>query len=205
MELLIDIGAVKDPSDVYNGDINISRNTTTTTVVISPILHWIAVAIMSCFFIEVVLRAILWRSAFTKSLVAVLDCGAVVIALTVSITVTSVAGVASPLDSISMIIIFRCVRIHSMLNAAKQKSRDQCLQKMNSLQIQVQIEQDNNRAKQKIIDEKDFEIKQLRAYLDKDTTSEQLELQNVSSHCDVINKEYSSDLEKAIALSKETF
>ena len=52
-----------------------------------------------------------------------------------------------------------------------------------------------------------FEIKQLRAYLDKDATPEQLEiaLQNVSSHCDVISNEYSSDLEKAIALSKETF
>nr|CAB3261289.1 uncharacterized protein LOC100176869 [Phallusia mammillata] len=210
-ELLLDLGVLNDPSSqqsTVNNSPDVAATEKQPLSSTSFALHWTVLSFLSLFFIEVILRVYAWKTHLARSIVAVIDSAVVTMALACHLAATLAAGYQTPFDAISLIIVFRFIRMYSLVQyyvSVTKRGYKSKLEKAESCQAEMQIL--NQRLTRQILD-KDFEIKQLHAHLGSDSGKFDAELQRAMSkaHGPSGNKSsFQSDMEKALALSKQAY
>uniref|UniRef100_H2ZLT5 Hydrogen voltage-gated channel 1 n=1 Tax=Ciona savignyi TaxID=51511 RepID=H2ZLT5_CIOSA len=150
-ELLIDLGIIVVPDNSVNSSLSVGSVGQVTPYIgpeaqrVSTILHWISFSILSLFFIEVVLRLYAWKLNIVRHIVSVIDCAVVTMSIATNIATTLAAGVTSPFDSISLIIILRFIHVYSLVKRVVDESRQVVREKLrktesnlNEAQISIQ-------------------------------------------------------------------
>lgn len=179
---------------------------------VSKALHWFSFALLAIFFMEVIMRAVVWGFALARDFVSIFDCIVVFVAFSSNLCVTLIAGPDSPIDGISLIIICRLIRIHTLIKVKV---------KMVKRRYEFQIQENERKlysanckiiTQQRQIKEKDYEVKQLQAYLgggDLSGDPQLIEAMKSSMNNDEQSTQGAAaadtDLQMAIALSKQMF
>nr|XP_009860528.1 uncharacterized protein LOC100176869 [Ciona intestinalis] len=214
-ELLIDVGVINIPSSPDTVVLNASALSTlkvqTPAQKTSTILHWISFSFLSLFFIEIMFRLYAWKLNIIRSIVSVFDCSIVTMAIATNLAATLAAGSTSPFDAISLLIILRFIRIHSLIQRCVSDSKQEIREKLTKTECSLsEIQVLNQRLSRQAMD-KDFEIKQLRAFLGTRASDLDEELRKAFAARDDSlgacggNSSYDDQLQKAINLSKKTY
>nr|XP_039266808.1 uncharacterized protein LOC120342161 isoform X1 [Styela clava] len=206
VELFIDAGLFHvDDSEAIRQSTPQHDNTKS----VSTALHWFSFALLAIFFIEIIVRGVAWRFALARDFVSIFDCIVVFVAFISNLCVSLIAGADSPIDGISLIIICRLIRIHSLIKVKVRmvKRRYEARLQQNERELYTANCKISTQYRQ--IKEKDYEIKQLQAYLGGGTLSGDPQfIEAMKSSLDNDKSKGATadtDLEMALALSRQTF
>jgi len=174
---------------------------------LSTVLHWISFTILALFTFETLARVYLWRIEILRNPISLSDAAIVICSFVVNLTTSLAVGTQSPWDAISLIIVFRCIRIYSLLSSKKELMKRNYLNNVEVLQIDLSNALLNNVKLQKQIKDKDFEIKQYISHLSGGSLTNDEELKSVmeTSKKTQATSDYQKQLEKAIEMSKTEY
>jgi len=177
------------------------------TLQLSTILHWISFTILALFTFETAARVYLWRIEILRNPISLCDAAIVICSFTVNLTTSIAVGSQSPWDAISLIIVFRCIRIYSLLTSKKDSMKRHYLSNLEVLQFDLSNALLNNVKLQKQIKDKDFEIKQYISHLSGENLKNDDEIKSVieTSRQRKTTSDYQKRLEKAIEMSKTDY
>lgn len=207
--LLIEVLLNSDILRVVETDGLKTLNTTSTesTNVVSTWLHWSSFIIISFFFVEVLCRLLAWRMEFMRNIIEISDAAVVVCSFTSNLTTYFAARTHSPWTGLSLLIVFRFIRVYSLLKATRREAKKEFLKKMEFLHTNLAKFQMENLQLQKAITDRDFEIKQLLAHLGSGNKALDEELHQVieNSKSYQNKNDFESRLKQAIEISKMEF
>merc|ERR1719376_632126 len=192
IEVLLDTDVLEVTTDASLDSSTAIHGGNQATSHLSTVLHWISFTILALFTFETLARVYLWRIEILRNPISLSDAAIVICSFVVNLTTSLAVGTQSPWDAISLIIVFRCIRIYSLLSSKKE------LMKRNYL---------NNVKLQKQIKDKDFEIKQYISHLSGGSLTNDEELKSVmeTSKKTQATSDYQKQLEKAIEMSKTEY
>merc|ERR1719354_416275 len=207
IEVLLDTDVLEVTTDASLDSLTPVPGVNQATSQLSTVLHWISFTILALFTFETTARAYLCRMEILRNPISLGDAAVVICSFVVNLTTSLAVGTQSPWDAISLIIVFRCIRVYSLLNSKKELTKRNYLNNVEVLQIDLSNALLNNVKLQKQIKDKDFEIKQYISHLSGASLTNDEEIKSVmeTSKKRQATSDYQKHLEKAIEMSKNEY